>query len=195
MLQHLLLLLVVPPLLLLGTPRAPLAEVWRSPPLERAVRALTRPAAAWGIGIGTMWIWHLPALYNRALQDGGVHVVQHLSFLVTSVIFWWPVLTPLPSVGVAPLAGILYLLAAALATSVLGIILTFAPAGAYPAYLHPADTLGILPFLRNGWGLSPEIDQQVGGFLMWIPGGLVYLCAIVAVLARWYRAAGAQEAI
>jgi putative membrane protein len=187
MAQHLLLLLVVPPLLLLGIPPSPARAAWEARPLVRgAVRTAGHPLAAWGLGVGTMWLWHAPALYNAALADGRVHVVEHLAFLATSVVFWWPVLGQPAQARMSAPPALLYLLAAALATTGLGVLLTFTPPGLYPAYLLPADRLGLLPLLRRSWGMTPDVDQQVGGLLMWIPGGLVYLSAIVGVLLRWY---------
>ncbi|HYM68937.1 MAG TPA: cytochrome c oxidase assembly protein [bacterium] len=187
MLQHMLLVLLVPPLLLLGIPPDWARAALRVPALRRAERGLGHPVAAWVLGIGTMCAWHVPVLYNAALAHGFVHVAQHLSFLVTSVIFWWPVCAPLPEARMPALGAVGYLLAAALASSGLGIILTFSPPGLYPAYLHPADPLGLLPTIRGTWGLSPAADQQIGGLLMWVPGGLAYLCAILGTLGRWYR--------
>ena len=187
MAQHLLLLLIVPPLLLAGTPASLLAPAWQTAPFRAIARALGRPVVAWTLGVGAIWVWHIPALFNATLDSGGVHLIEHLSFLVTGVIFWWAILAPLPEARLAPVPAMLYLLAAALACSVLGIVLTFARAGLYPAYLLPVDPLGLKPLIRAGWRLSPETDQEIGGLLMWIPGGLVYLCAMLGVLMRWYR--------
>ena len=192
MLQHMLLVLLVPPLLLLGIPPDWARAALRVPALRRAERCLGHPGVAWLLGIGTMCAWHVPALYNAALAHGLVHVAQHLSFLVTSTIFWWPVCAPLAEARMPALGAVVYLLAAALASSGLGIILTFSPPGLYPAYLHPADPQGLLPTIRSAWGLSPAADQQLGGLLMWVPGGLVYLCAILGTLVRWYREPDAE---
>jgi cytochrome c oxidase assembly factor CtaG len=96
---------------------------------------------------------------------------------------------------IGSLQAVLYLVAAALASSVVGIIVTFAPVGLYPAYLLPVDRLGLGPLIRNVWGLTPDIDQELGGLLMWIPGGLVYLCAILGVMARWYKTGEPAEPI
>ncbi len=188
MLQHLLLLLVTPPLLLLGLPSEPRRvpfmtrrRVLRAVPAGHGSRLL-----AWTLGIGTMWLWHLPVLYNLTLANEGIHVLQHLCFLTTATLFWWPILTPWTEERLAPLPTILYLFAAVVASSVLGIILTFAPPGLYPAYLQPPDTLGILPLVRQGWGLSPAADQQLGGLLMWVGGSSVYFLGILAALAHWY---------
>jgi putative membrane protein len=193
MVQHLLLILIVPPLLLLGIPPAWLERARRIPRVRRLMGALGTPGVGWGLGIGTMALWHVPVLYTAALTHGSVHVLEHLCFLATSVLFWWPVLGPIEDARLAPLPAILYLAAAALASSALGIVITFAQVGLYPFYLLPVDRLGIEPLIRNVWGLSPDVDQEVGGLLMWIPGGLVYLCAILAVMSRWYRTVEHEE--
>lgn len=190
MLQHMLLVLVVPPLLILGLPERWVRLLLRHPAPRRVERALRRPVAAWIAGMGTVALWHWPGLYNAALGSPPVHVLQHLSFLAASVIFWWPVCAPLAESRLPPLGAVLYLLAAALVSSGLGIILTVTPPGPYPAYLHPADPLGILPLVRTTWGLGPAQDQELGGLLMWVPGGLVYLAAILATLGRWWREEG-----
>ncbi len=186
MLQHLLLLLIVPPLLLLGIPREPVRRALRRPPVRRVECVLAQPLLAWSLGVGTMWLWHLPALYNAALAHAGIHVVEHLCFLGSAATFWWPLVAPVGEARLTPVAAALYLFAAAAASTILGIILTFVSPGLYPLYLRPGDRLGILPLLRDGWGFSPAVDQQTGGILMWVGGGLVYLGAIIATLARWY---------
>jgi cytochrome c oxidase assembly factor CtaG len=165
------------------------AKTGRTPPPDRSSPFALRPSLLAGLLPATvaLWVWHLPVLYNAALDHAGLHVVQHLVFLATATLFWWPVVAPfLGRPGLAPLAAVGYLFAALAAGSVLGIILAFAPPGLYPAYVRPVDTLGALPLLRSGWGLTPEADQQLGGFLMWIPGGIVYSLAMVAALARWF---------
>lgn len=164
--QHLLLAMAVPPLLIAGLPALRLPEV--------------NAPVAWLLGVGAMVSWHIPLLFNAALANDGLHIVQHLSFLVTGTIFWWT-LRRLP-----PLTAISYLFGACLACSVLGAALTFARPGLYPAYLNPEDRLGLLLLIREGWGLDPKTDQQLGGLLMWVPGCFVYLSAILMTVVRWY---------
>lgn len=188
MAQHLLLVLVVPPLLLWGIPPRLARQLINGSPAGAAERLLRRAPVAWLLAGVTLWVWHLPTLYNATLLDERLHIFEHLTFLVTATIFWWPVLTPLPESRLDPLASIFYLFAAAASNAALGIILTFAEPGLYPAYIHPHDELGILPALRNQWGLTLAVDQQVGGLLMWVPGSLVYLAGIVAALVYWYGA-------
>ncbi len=187
MLQHLLLVLVVPPLLLLGLPAQAMKRLLRRPLAARCERMLRRAVIAWGLATGAMWIWHLPSLYGAALAYDGVHIVQHLCFLVTATIFWWPLLAPLPEWRFPAPVAIVYLFATMAAASVLGIVLTFAAPGLYPAYLNPHDEHGILPLIREGWGLTPAVDQQAGGLLMWVPSNLVYLWALVATLVRLFN--------
>jgi cytochrome c oxidase assembly factor CtaG len=188
MLQHFLLILVVPPLLLLGIPPRIAERALRWEPASRAERVVGQPVLAWLLGIGTLWVWHTPALYDVALGNKGLHVVQHLGFLVTSTIFWWVVIAPVPERRRLNLLGTTaYLLVASLASSLLGIIVTFAPPGLYPPYLHPAGAPGIVALIRQGWGFSAADDQQVGGLLMWVGNSPVYVVACLAALARWYR--------
>ena len=186
MLQHLLLILVAPPLLLLGVPPRLFEQLLCWAPARRAERLLGHPAVAWVLGMGTLWLWHAPVLYQAALGNEGIHICQHLSFLVTATIFWWPVVAPAPLRRLNSLGAVPYLLASSVTSSVLGVILTFAPPDLYPFYLHPVDTLGILSVLRGQWGLTVRADHQLGGLLMWMLSSPVYLVALAAVLARWY---------
>lgn len=186
MAQHLLLILIVPPFLLLGIPEQSARQWLRVPLIARAERVLGRPVVAWPAAIIVMTLWHVPLFYNFALAHEQVHIFQHVSFLVTATMFWWPVLQPIPERRMNTGAAVLYLFAAAVENSVLGIILTFMRPGHYPAYLHPDDEYGALHLIRYVWGISPASDQRLGGLLMWIPGCSVYFIAILALLAFWY---------
>jgi cytochrome c oxidase assembly factor CtaG len=195
MLQHLLLMLAVPPLLLYGIPPHAFAGLLSQPMAERIERVLGRPLVAWLIGIGTLWVWHAPPLYDLALRYEGVHIVQHLCFLVAATIFWWPVIAPLTERRrLSSFAAMPYLLLAALSSSVLGIVITFAPVGLYAPYLHPFDRLGALALIRGQWHFSAQSDQQLGGTMMWILSSPVYLAATALALARWYAEGEEDEA-
>lgn len=187
MLQHMILILIVPPLLILGLSSDFVRAVIGVAALGAIERVARRPPVAWALAMLTLWLWHLPALFDAALANEDVHIVEHLCFMVTATIFWWPILCPIESSRMPALPAVLYLFAGMLATSLLGIAITLAPAGLYPAYLHPQDPLGILTLLRDSWGLTPDVDQELGGLLMWVPGGLAFLAAIFIVMARWYR--------
>jgi putative membrane protein len=180
MVQHILLVLIVPALLLLSLPR--------SFSLPRSLTVFTHPFIGWLAGVGAMWLWHAPALCNAATTSKIVSAIQTTSLLLMGSVFWWQVLAPRDSERLSPAEGIAYLFTACTACSVLGIILTFAPVSICPVYQQPADHLGILATIRGGWGLTSDKDQQIGGLLMWVPMCLIYLTAILAQLARWHSA-------
>ena len=188
MLQHLFLVLFVPPLLIAGLPEVPLRNALRRRNIHRLEGILSRPRVAWFLGIGTLWIWHLPVLYDATLANEQIHIFEHLTFLVTGVIFWWPIFTPLKDLRFATATAITYLGLGALTNTVLGVLLTFAPAGFYPYYVHPRDPYHALSLIRNGWGLDAADDQQLGGVFMWVLGGLSFLVALMIVLRRWFQA-------
>jgi len=187
MLQHILLDLLAPLLFVLGLSRELAQRIVEWPVAAGFERILRRPWVAWPLGIGTLWAWHLPALYDATLASETVHVIEHLSFLVTGTILWWPVFSPLEPKGLSSLPGVAYLVAAALANGLLGAIFTIASTPFYPAYLHPTDELHALSLIRRTWGLDPVSDQQLGGAFMWVLGSLIFLCAILILLARWFR--------
>jgi len=187
MLEHILLYLAVPPLLLLGLPPAPVRSLLSIKTAAKAERFLRRPAVAWLIAVGTMWLWHLPVLYNAALNNEGIHAVEHLSFLVTGTIFFWPIFTPLPSRRISPIIGAAYIFTAMSANMILGILLTFSPLGYYPRYMRSSDGTGIFRLIRTVWKLDPRSDINLGGMFMWIIGGLLYFASLLAVISRPYR--------
>jgi putative membrane protein len=194
MLQHLLLLLVAPPLALLGLGTRNDSPTPSDRPLART-SALVAPGA-WLAGVLAMWVWHTPSLCNAATTSNLVHLVQEVSLLLMGTWFFWPILAPKSEARLPPLAGIVYLFTACSACTLLGIAVTFSPIEICSAYLSPVDRLGALPLLRGGWGLTPERDQQIGGLLMWLPACLVYGAGIVGILARWYgEPDGAGQAI
>ncbi len=194
MVQHLLLLLAVPLLLLAGLPVRQVRKYFeRFPLLARLERGISWPPFAWLGGIGTMWAWHYPSFYEAALENEQIHIMEHFSFLVTGVIFWWPVRRPLAENRLPPLRALLYLVSALFASLVLGIILTFASPDIYPAYLSPVDRYRVLGLLRNGWGITRELDQQLGGIIMWVLGSLFYLGVILSTVISWFSEVGTEE--
>jgi putative membrane protein len=178
MVQHILLVLVVPALLLLSLPRS----FSLPPPLNY----LTHPLIGWIAGVGAMWLWHAPTLCNAATTSRTVSAIQTTSLLIMGTVFWWQVLAPQEEQRLSPLAGIVYLFTACTACSVLGIILTFAPVSICRVYEHPVDRLGVLSTIRGDWGLTSDRDQQIGGLLMWVPMCAIYAAAILAQMARWH---------
>jgi|tagenome__1003787_1003787.scaffolds.fasta_scaffold20979382_2 putative membrane protein len=185
MLQHELLMLVAAPLLVAGSPLAVWAWAlplrWRrSIPLFTHARGfaafwatLTAPLAAWLLHAAAIWLWHVPGLFTAALEHEGIHVLQHFSFLFSALVFWWAATRTTSPAGTA--ACIFSLFTTMVHTGALGALLVFAPSTWYPVYGSAS-----LP-----WGLQPLEDQQLGGLIMWIPGGLVYAGVAIALMARW----------
>ncbi|MGE5265407.1 MAG: cytochrome c oxidase assembly protein [Acidobacteriota bacterium] len=189
MLQHLLLIEVVPPLLILGLTRDLVTRVLRWKSLCALERFLTRPLLAWLLGIGTLWLWHVPSLYNLALMSDFIHVGQHLSFLITGTMFWWPVLGVYAPHRLSAPAALVYLMAAAMASTLLGILLAYWPAFSYSPYQHPVDSLHILSLIRQGWGVTAGRDQEIGGLLMWFPGSVPYISCLLGMTFQWLDSA------
>ncbi len=188
MVQHLFLAQIIPPLLLLGLPLGAVTRVRRYR-LGRALDTLlSQPLLAWTLGLSMLWLWHAPRLYGLAQQHTALRNLQHTTVLLAALAFWWPIFSPRPAARVGTLGGIIYLASACFASSVLGIIITFAPASLYPAYLSPRDPYGVLPVIRYVCNLSPQTDQRLGGLLMWLPCCLLYLTAIMGVFTRWFAA-------
>jgi cytochrome c oxidase assembly factor CtaG len=178
MVQHILLVLIVPALLLLSLPPAF--------SLPGRLRFFNHPFIGWIAGVSAMWLWHAPALCNAATTSRTVFGLQTVSLLLMGSVFWWQVLAPRDAERLTPPAGIIYLFTACTACSILGIILTFAPVSICSVYQHPVDRLGMLGTIRGDWGLTSDRDQQIGGLLMWVPMCLIYLSAILTQLVRWH---------
>ncbi len=193
MLEHIILYLAVPPLLLLGVPADPVRSLLSVDVLAKIEQFLRNPVAAWLIAVLTLWAWHMPALYNAALDSEGIHAIQHLCFLVSGVIYWWPVFTPLKEDRITPIGGFIYIFLAMCTSMILGILLTFSPLGFYPVYMRPDDADPILIFVRSVWKLYPQADLNLGGLFMWIIGGLIYFAAMLGVISRLFRDEEAGE--
>lgn len=187
MLQHLLLILIVPPMLLLGITPERLLRWRRYSTIRRAESMLGGPSIAWSSNMLMMVVWHIPALYNAANANTSIHILEHMTFLITGCIFWWPIFTPLTEERLRPTAAMLYLFGAAVVSTLLGIIITFLPVGHYQPYLHPSDELGALHLVRQTWGISAAEDEKLAGLLMWVPGCTVYFIVLLLELGRWYQ--------
>src|SRR5216684_2753843 len=187
MVQHLLLMSVVPPLILLGAPLLPLLRglprkfardgvgpflVW--PALRRAGNTITHPLSCWIVMALTLCAWHVPAAFDLALRSPGWHKVEHACCLGASFLFWWPVVRPFPSRQQWPLWSVpVYLLAGDLLNTALSAILTFSDHVLYSQYL-------IVPRI---FGTTALGDQSCAGVIMWVPGSLVFLipAALIAI--------------
>jgi cytochrome c oxidase assembly factor CtaG len=181
MAQHLLLLLIVPLCVILAWPSRTDAAGYRRPPTAI-------PMIGWFAGVAAMWFWHIPALCTAAMRSPLVFGVQVVSLVACGTAFWWPVFCPQVGRRMPPHIAAGYLFAGCLGCSLLGIYITFSPVSVCPLYGMATDSTGILDVVRQRWGFTHRIDQQVGGLLMWVPACVVYLSAILASLASWYRA-------
>ncbi len=187
MVQHLLLTMVAPPLILFGAPQLPLLRglprhfvsqvlgpflVW--PLLQRIIHKLTHPVVCWLLFVLSNLLWHFPGLYDLALRHPGWHQFEHACFLGTSLLFWWHVIQPWPSRPHWPRWAIIpYLLLADLQNTALAAFLSFYDRVLYPTYENAPRI--------NDW--TPLLDQSAAGPIMWVPGSLVFLlpAGIIAV--------------
>ena len=183
--QHLLLLLVAPPLLILSLPPERVAAALQHSTIRAAQETIGRPPLSWVAGLGMMWLWHVPRLCSASVASTPMFILQVVTLLLAGTAFFWPVMNPVRFERLSPPASIAYLFLGCLGCTALGILLTFAPISACPVYLHPQDRLGIMPLLQSQWGLTPAADQQLGGLMMWVPACMVYLTAILAITKRW----------
>ncbi|MDB6092112.1 MAG: Cytochrome c oxidase caa3-type, assembly factor CtaG-related protein [Gammaproteobacteria bacterium] len=188
MVQHELLMLGAAPLLVLGRPlpvflwaftgagRATLIAFAQQPAAGRFWRGLRSAGIAWLCHALTLWLWHVPRLFNAVLLSRSVHNLQHLTFLLSALVFWAALFEERRRERQG--AAMLYLFTTTVHTSVLGALITFAGHPWYSAYLQAA----------RHWGLTALEDQQLGGLVMWVPGSLVYVGVALVLLARWIGA-------
>ena len=190
MVQHVLMMMIAAPLIMLANPLP--ISVWGLPPAVRlatsrllARKALTRrvlrrattPLFSWTLFTLAFWGWHIPSAYDAALRTEWIHNLEHLSFFWTAILFWWHVTGSAPRIHSHLGYGsrIVYLLTTLIHSQALAISITFAGQPIYSYYTT-------VPRL---WNLSVMDDQALGGSIMWVPAGMMYIVAIVVLLARW----------
>ncbi len=178
MVQHLVLTLIAPPLLIMGTPGWMLrpALAWRG--VGRVARWLTAAPHAFLIFNVVLAAWHLPLLYGVAMAHHSVHIVQHLCFMVAATLMWWPILSPLPELPRLPYpVQILYLFLMSIPMALVAVCIAYSGRVLYLAYASA-------PRL---WGLTPLQDQMLGALIMWIPSGLFFFAIISVVFFKWQQ--------
>lgn len=188
MVQHLLLAMVAPPLLLLGAPvtlvlriASPRARHRLILPVlhSRVVRLIASPLVAWPVFAIAMWLTHFSPLYDAALEDPTLHMLEHMVYLGAGLLFWWPVVAADPSprrLGYGP--RLAYVVLQMPVSAAVGLAIYFAPTVLYPHYAT----------IERSWGPDALTDQQIGGVLMWGAGDLLLLIAVPAIVAAWMRA-------
>ena len=182
MIQHEVLMIIAAPLLVLARPLetwawaargrvlATYSRLARQPVLKRVWHHATTPVGAWTLHAMALWLWHIPVAFRAALASPGVHVLQHSSFFVSALIYWWSAFGGRRREVSG--ASIVSLFTTMLHTSALGALLTFAST---PWYYDPDE-------MR--FGLSALQDQQLGGLIMWVPGGMTYVIAALVIVVR-----------
>ena len=187
MVQHVLLILVAAPLIALAAPvtlllRASRPEVrrrWILPVLHsRALRVISHPVVAWVAFVAVMWGTHFSPLFDLSLENRAVHDLEHVLFLATALLFWWPAvgMDPAPWRMPHPVRG-MYVFLQMPQNTFLAVVILNAAAPLYPHYAT----------LNRPWGPSPLIDQQIAGGIMWLAGDLLFIAAIGAIIAGWMR--------
>lgn len=176
MVQHLLLLDVAPILGILGLTRVLLRPATRRVmAFERAAGPFAHPVFAALLYIATMAVWHIPALYDAALEYAAVHVLEHVTFAIAGGLYWWHVLSPIPGrhrlTGMGP---VLYMVGTKIGVGLLGIVITFSPDTLYASYENRGEV----------WGMAPSTDQQVAGALMAVEQSLVMGAALAWLFIR-----------
>ena len=185
MIQHMLLTFVAPPLWLAGAPTWLAQKLVPIPALRRTLDRLTWPLSAFLIFNATMWAWHIPAAYNAALENERLHTIEHLAFMATAVIGWWPVLGPWleeypeSESRLSTLGKAFYLFLSTFPCTGLAALITLTPTRLYTFYGNASLQ----------WGLSPMLDQQLGGVFMWLPGDMIFMAVLLVCLAQWLNQA------
>jgi putative membrane protein len=185
MVQHLVITLIVPPLWLMGLPEWSLRPLLRRRAVLATGRALTGPLVAFAVYNLVFIGWHFPALYNWALIDHNAHILQHMLFIASATLMWWPVVEPVPELRrmQAPVR-LLYMAVLSIPMSIVSAIITFAEQAMYPWYEAAPRVFATL---------SAADDQQLGGVIMWVPGMLVFWIALTIVFFRWSRSEEREE--
>jgi len=176
MVQHLLLTLAVPPLLLAGTPGWMLRPVLTKRYIAPIAHFFTRAPIAFVTFNLTIAFWHLPPFYNAAMAHHSLHIIEHLMFMTGAVLMWWPLLSQLPDFPRLAYPGqMLYSFLMSIPMSIIAIYIAMADHVLYPAY---SAAPRVLP-------LTPLEDQLLGALIMWIPGGIIFMIIMTVVFFKW----------
>jgi putative membrane protein len=187
MISHIILLLIGGPLLVMSIPAKPALPMLK--PVLNFSNFLTHNRwIAWFAGVGIMWLWHIPVIFDTSIAHmmGTFSLFPLLhagTMLLAGVLFSWPLFGPVKHDHIHPLSGIIYLFTACISCSLLGLLITFAPAGTY----HYYNTLGNMS--ANPLNITRVADQQAAGLIMWVPCCFVYLSGCIYLLMRWFAEA------
>lgn len=176
MIQHMLLLDVVPILAILGLTKVILRPVTRAVhDLERRAGPLAHPAFAVLLYVTFIWAWHVPAAYDFAVSHPVVHVLEHISFVLAGSLYWWHLLSPIRArLRLDGMGPVVYMASTKLFVGALGMGLAFAPSALYPYYVHSPRV----------WGISAISDQSIAGLIMAVEQSMVMGIALVTLFVR-----------
>jgi putative membrane protein len=176
MVQHLLLTMLMPPLMLYGVPGWMLRPLLRNRVLQAIAKRITRPIACYLIFNIVIAGWHIPAMYNAAMESHDIHILEHLMFMAAAVLMWWPLASQLPELPRLAYPGqMLYSFLMTLPMSVVAVYIVMADTVLYPFYSSAPRIMK----------LSPMEDQLLGGLIMWVPGGLIFMIIMTVIFFKW----------
>ncbi len=178
MLQHVLLTLVAPPLLILGTPDWLLRRFMRPDLVFRAARIATHPVPAFVTFNVVFSLWHTPALYNLSVTNHLVHVAEHLIFMATAALMWWPIASTMPELRrLSYPLQMVYLFLMSVAQLIVFAPITFSREPLYQWYIDAPQI----------WSMTTVADQQIGGIIMKIGGGAIFMTLLIVAFFRWFN--------
>jgi putative membrane protein len=176
MVQHLLITMLFPPLLIVGIPGWMLRPMLSNRIVAAIARKITRPFACFAIFNLIIAGWHLPVFYNAAMDNHNIHILEHLMFMGGAVLMWWPLASQLPELPRLAYPGqMLYCFLMIFPMSIIAIYISMAEEILYPAY-------SAAPRISS---LSPMDDQLLGGLIMWVPGGVIFMLIMTVIFFRW----------
>jgi putative membrane protein len=185
MVQHLMLTMLMPPLLIAGVPGWMLRPLIRSRAIASIARVVTRPIACFAIFNIVIAMWHLPVFYNAAMDNHNIHILEHLMFMAAAVLMWWPLTSQLPELPRLSYPGqMLYCFLMIMPMSIVAVYISMADRVLYPAY-------AAAPRITS---LSPLEDQLLGGLIMWVPGGMIFMIIMSVIFFKWAARGGDDAA-
>lgn len=187
MMQHMILEFIGPLMLIAALPEEMVHSWIKIPVIKLAERTLGNPFVALTVATIVMLVWHIPPIYDITLENETVHIIEHITFMVSGTMLWWPVFKPISEGRLKPMAATVYLTVAGFLASILGMIYTMSDFPFYAAYANPHDHHNLLPLIRGKWGLTQLEDQKLGGAIMWVICTLNFFWALMAVMIEWLR--------
>ncbi|MGZ3922856.1 MAG: cytochrome c oxidase assembly protein [Flavisolibacter sp.] len=187
MVVHVILLLCIGPLLISSISPG----VKQLPMLFKFLKR--QPVVGWIACVGVMWFWHIPALFNSAMSS--MHqksfdfpgLFEAISLILAGILFSAPIIHPNKEYRIDALPGVVYLFTACIGCSLLGLLITFAPAGTYRHFLSMNDGYGLNKIILNNWHITQSTDQQAAGLIMWVPCCLIYVTGAMNLLVHWFK--------